>query len=99
VTVTTSNTTLEVSGLTASGDTWSFSVAALNSIGPGTPASTGELVSPTVSLQSGVVVLSSATTKALVSDDDDIFAWDDPVPKQVSSLTAGPYTTGWDSTS
>jgi hypothetical protein len=96
VTVTTSNTTLVVSGLTASGDTWSFSVAALNSIGPGTPASTGELVSPTVSLQSGVVVLSSATT---MSDDDDIFAWDDPVPKQVSSLTAGPYTTGWDSTS
>ena len=85
-----------VSGLTASGDTWSFSVATLNSIGPGTPASTGELVSPTVSLQSGVVVLSSATTKALVSD---VFTWDDPVPKQVSSLTAGPYTTGWVSTS
>ena len=36
---------------------------------------------------------------ALVADDDDIFAWDYPVPKQVSSLTAGPYTTGWDSTS
>jgi hypothetical protein len=29
----------------------------------------------------------------------DVFTWDDPVPKQVSSLTAGPYTTGWVSTS
>jgi hypothetical protein len=82
-------TSLAVSGLTPANAFWSFSVAAVNSAGVGTPGASGQPVSPLVSTSASAIVLSSATMTALSSDEGEQLTWPAPAPAQVSALKVG----------
>ena len=85
--------TSTLTGLAA--DTYySVSVAAVNAVGAGTPATTDAPVTPTVGLSSDTVVLSTTTMDALASDTSGILTWPSPAPTQVQTLVAGDVVVG-----
>ncbi len=89
VTAAASATSLPVTGLSPANAFWSFSIAAVNSAGTGTPASAGQPVAPQTNPTSSVVVLSASTMASLASDSNGTLTWPSPAPAQVTGLTVG----------
>ncbi|HLX49531.1 MAG TPA: fibronectin type III domain-containing protein [Streptosporangiaceae bacterium] len=89
VTVSASAASFTVSGLSPANAFWSFSIAAVNSAGTGTPASAGQPVAPQTATTSSTVVLTASTMAALGSNVNGSLTWPAPAPSQITGLTAG----------
>lgn len=84
------NTTSDaITGLTPTTGFWSFSVAAVNSVGTGLAVSAIDPVSPDAESTAATVVLTPATMAGLASDQNGVLTWPAPAPAQLTSLKKG----------